>query len=517
LLFAALLVLYSASAWAHAMLEGSTPADGAVIEAAPAEVVLRFNEVVTPVAVRVIDASGNAVAAAVPPAGDTIALRLPALARGSYLVSFRVVSADAHPIGGAIVFTLGAAGAAPLAAVDDAREGAWRAAAIALRGARDAGLLFAVGGALFILLVLAGGDPVARHLAPPLRVAAILAALLSLATIGIVGGLATLATSPFDGAAWAFGLATTAAPAAFATAGGLAAIAVALPARTVASRTLAALGALVAAAGPALTGHAAVEGPAAQALHAAHTLAAAFWLGALWPLLVLARGGDATAAARRFATLATLAVATLAICGIGLALMHGEGVRVLLASAYGDLLLLKLALLAALLALAAANRWWLVPRLARAPRYRAGFATALRADLALAALVVAATAALVHTPPPHEAMGAHPHDAEPGVIVAFSGAHMMTIEVAPGRAGTNTITLGFSDGGAAFAPQEVRIALAQDGAGIEPIARLVPPTGDGRFRLTGPELALAGTWAVRVEALISDFEKVTFDTRLAIR
>jgi copper transport protein len=362
------------------------------------------------------------------------------------------------------------------------------------------------------------------RLAPALRVAAALAAVLSLAAIGAVGGLATLAASPFALAPWRFGLTTTAAASGIATAAGAAVVAAALPGH----RRLACVGALLATAGPALTGHAAAAGMAAQLLQALHTTAAAFWIGALWPLLVLVRSGDAGTeqAARRFAVRATAAVAALAIAGTWLALTHAGGLAALADSGYGMLLAVKLASVAALLALGAINRWRLVPRLARESGAREwgarrALAATLRADLALAALVVATTALLVHTPPPHDPLlHDHPHDpaiAERGVVVAISGTRSLIVDVDPGRAGRNTITLAFSDGGAAFVPREVRIELAQPDAGIEPIVRAATPTGDGRFQLAGPELALAGTWRVRVEALISDFEKATFETRVSIR
>jgi copper transport protein len=487
--------------------------------------VLRFNEVVEPVTLRLIDAAGRVVAEATPPAADSIAIALPAdLAAGSYVASYRVISADAHPVGGAIVFMLGAPSPAPpaasIAAVDAAREEAWQVAAIVVRGARDAALLFAAGGALFIALVL--GAPAGR-LAPPLRVAAMLAAVLSLLAVGVVGGLATLAPSPLALSPWRFGLSTTAAASGVATALGAVLIAAALPAHT----WLACAGALLATAGSALTGHSAAAGIGAQLLQALHTTAAAFWVGALWPLLVLVRDGDAGAqqAARRFAVYATVAVSALVAAGAWLALAHAGGLAALADSDYGALLALKLAAVAALLALAAVNRWRLVPQLDREPGARRALMATLRVDLALAGLAVATTALLAHTPPPHDPLlHDHPHEpphdvavAERGVVVAVSGTRSLIVDVDPGLAGRNTITLAFSDGGAVFLPREVRVEIAQRDAGIEPIVRAATPTGDGRFQLSGPELALAGTWSMRVEALVNDFEKATFETRVRIR
>ena len=52
----ALLLLAGQAAHAHAVLIESVPVDGAVVEQAPREVVLRFNEPVAPAMLRVLDA-----------------------------------------------------------------------------------------------------------------------------------------------------------------------------------------------------------------------------------------------------------------------------------------------------------------------------------------------------------------------------------------------------------------------------------------------------------------------------
>lgn len=98
----------------HAQLLGSTPADGSTVETA-AEVVLEFNEEVNPdfVAVRVAGPDGAEVDGA--PVVDgrrvTQALRTD-LAAGPHTVTYRVVSADGHPISGSVTFTTTAAPAA---------------------------------------------------------------------------------------------------------------------------------------------------------------------------------------------------------------------------------------------------------------------------------------------------------------------------------------------------------------------------------------------------------------------
>lgn len=42
-------------------------------------------------------------------------------------------------------------------------------------------------------------------------------------------------------------------------------------------------------------------------------------------------------------------------------------------------------------------------------------------------------------------------------------------------------------------------------------------TAEGVFRLERIDLPFAGAWTVRVEALISDFEKTTFETEIVLR
>jgi copper transport protein len=64
-------------------------------------------------------------------------------------------------------------------------------------------------------------------------------------------------------------------------------------------------------------------------------------------------------------------------------------------------------------------------------------------------------------------------------------------------------------GGAPLAPSEVWLEMAQEAAGVAPIRRRMRPAGSpGRFVHEGRELALPGRWAVRVEALIGDFDLV---------
>ena len=49
---------------------------------------------------------------------------------------------------------------------------------------------------------------------------------------------------------------------------------------------------------------------------------------------------------------------------------------------------------------------------------------------------------------------------------------------------------------------------------MEEIARLMQHVGPGRYRLEGPELAVAGPWRLRIDLLVSDFEKQSAEMRV---
>jgi methionine-rich copper-binding protein CopC len=100
---------FAGSAQAHSGLDSSSPADGSIITEAPASIVLTFSEELLPgadsVSLNAADGT-NVVSANVQPDGSSVELPWPAdLPAGDYQAAFRVVSADGHPVTGAISFT----------------------------------------------------------------------------------------------------------------------------------------------------------------------------------------------------------------------------------------------------------------------------------------------------------------------------------------------------------------------------------------------------------------------------
>jgi putative copper export protein len=159
------------------------------------------------------------------------------------------------------------------------------------------------------------------------------------------------------------------------------------------------IGASLAATSFAWVGHAraaALRAPA-TVLVGVHLLSAAFWLGALMPLHILARDPQSTAiaaAAARFGRMAVIVVGLLLTAGIILLWILLDTPSQLWMSGYGRLVMIKMGLVAVLLSLAALNKWRLTPRLrdrdARAVRW---LRRSITAELLLAGLILAVTAA----------------------------------------------------------------------------------------------------------------------------
>lgn len=172
--------------------------------------------------------------------------------------------------------------------------------------------------------------------------------------------------------------------------------------------------ALAAAGGVALStlawaGHGAMDDGVRRYVHLgsdiAHLIAAGAWVGALLAFVLLSRAPAApenvallSRTSNGFAQVGTLVVVTLAITGaVNYGLIVGPVLPELSLTSYGGLLLMKLALFGAMLALAAANRFRLSPQLQRAMRGgdQAGAVRALRRSLMFETSAVTLILALV--------------------------------------------------------------------------------------------------------------------------
>jgi copper transport protein len=143
-------------------------------------------------------------------------------------------------------------------------------------------------------------------------------------------------------------------------------LAVRLAHRSGQSRALLLVGAITVAGSFLLTGHVRTHGPVVLVVVCAlaHVLAAAAWFGGVVGLGVTLRTVHGAAAARLLTTFSTLMTGVLTMLlagGIGLALLYLPSASALVDTAYGQVLLVKLAIVVGLLVLSAANHRRLVP------------------------------------------------------------------------------------------------------------------------------------------------------------
>ncbi|MFJ1535678.1 copper resistance CopC/CopD family protein [Streptomyces mirabilis] len=161
----------AAPASAHAALTGSDPQQGAVVGRAPTQVSLTFSEKVamSDDSVRVLDPKGKRVdtGKATDLGGTTYGVKLHSgLPDGTFTVTYQVVSADSHPVSGAFTFSVGAPSQTSVALSDPAVGGGVVGALYGVgRYVSYAGFILLVGGAAFVLACWqrgAGVRPVQR-------------------------------------------------------------------------------------------------------------------------------------------------------------------------------------------------------------------------------------------------------------------------------------------------------------------------------------------------------------------
>ncbi|MBA2577040.1 MAG: copper resistance protein CopC/CopD [Euzebyaceae bacterium] len=532
----ALVALTTVPASAHAMLQSATPADGAVLDAPPSEVTLDFNEPVVAAlgAVRVYNSDEARVDRGEVRGGeDGTVLRVP-LARdageGTHVVTWRVASGDGHPVNGAFVFSVGSEGTADgtfiaqlLAGGDDT---GLQAAAAALRWLLYAAVLLAGGGLAFLVLVHDRRKDERARLVRVVTVASVVGAVTTLLGVGVQGALVTgLGAGSFLNPQ-VFGevAGSTYGASAAVRLAGLALLVVAAAGLWRPWATITGLvGAFLALGSFVLTGHTATTEPRWVAVGAnlAHTLAAGAWFGGLILLLLALRrrklSDDAVGGGRlvaRFSAMATLAVVAVSVAGGALAWTQVRAVRALTSSAYGWTLLVKVALVGAILAVAGYNRSRLVPAIAGSGRGVTGgpdapsaawgtLRSTVRTEIVAIGAVLLVTAVLVNLVPARTAAG---------VTGIFSttvpmGEDMLNVTVDPNRAGVNEFHLYLLSptGQPVDVAGDLTVQLSQPALGIAPIEREPSVAGPGHWTFAGPELAIPGRWTVEVSAPVDRF------------
>lgn len=549
LLLGGLLALTGAqAASAHAELLSTTPEEGAVLDQAPAEAVLTFNEPVQLIdgSIRLFPGEGDPLTLDAHLSNANVVAALPGnVEDGSYALSYRVVSADGHPISGAISFTIGAAeDTAPAATpvIESDTPGDTQFAVSALTALQYLALLIFTGLILFDRLVLRNTGAAGRRAARILRLTGIGAIATSLllvpaSALNVTGESLTAVVTPAKW--WAGVLWAPVAAAALVLAG--VAGAAALSTRGLQRRSVrlgAALVPFIALSAPVLVGHSQLTEPRMLIVvaDAGHLLAGSFWAGGVVGLLLFlapARTVDSQAAeadpmlaasvVRRFSRVAVWSVLLLAISGTIMGILIVGSFGALVTTGYGLTLLLKIGIVIPVVAIAAYNRFRLLPRLARRPTARTQWRFLTRALSNEAALLVAVlllTGFLTNLSPAHEHHGS---TAEPAAtaqtveIDATAQGLAITGDLQPALTGANEITLTLEYNGEPVAADEVTIRTRLPEHNLGPFqtsAELDPVTGDYSAHL---DLPVAGEWQIQVIARVSRFTEpiVTFPVSIS--
>ena len=530
-------------ALAHAMVMGSDPADGSRLKSVPSSVSVMFDESVTLDNVgylRVVDEVGRRVdTGSSRAAGAMISVALKSgLGDGSYLASFRIVSADGHPVVGAIRFVVGNGALLAVGATPSTVDGGTSVAFDVARWLAFAGFAL-VGGGWLLLTVWPEGcdDQRARRL-------------LCGGWSGRHGGGAAelLLQGPYvagvgPGAAARWSLLDATLHMTYGTAHWirfllLGALGAVLAARLNHTRrrwiaeVFGGLGIGIAAT-YAASGHAQAQHPRwlAIASDTAHLSAMAAWVGGLAYILAALLPRREPAELRRvlpvFSRTAFCAVGVLAVSGAYQAWIGIGAVDAITSSRYGQLVLVKVAIFGGLLALGnlsrtAVRRRWVrpvayatdgdapvnKPAVDLRPMRRSVFA-----ELLLAAVVLAVTSVLVAESPGLDALAVSqtkPHSA----TVSLGGSRRATVTINPARQGPVTITVSLSPGPR---PQRLTATAALPAKELGPVPIPLTTRDGSTYAASAVALPSAGRWTVTLTIRTSEFDSEVADVAIRLR
>jgi copper transport protein len=460
LLAGAIVVVLAGGASAHALVRSSEPASGAILQAAPMQVVVTFTEPPDPGLsfLHVLDASGRSVTSGSsgPVPGNPLQLRVPLqpLPNGVYTVAWRTVSkVDGHVTGSSFSFGVGVSSipSASPASVQGTTTPSPKPLMVAGRWAFYWGLA--------LLLGLTVVEPLVMR-APPPGWRALLASGLALAVVGI--GAMVLAEKQTVGVSLGR-LFASAAGREYrdrAIAVGVVVVAGGLTLARLRAWTLSVLGVAVAVAMlvHARGGHAAATGSLSWfnvGVQWLHLLAVGVWIGGLaWLLLGLVRapGDTRRALGARFARVAAAALGVVAVTGLSRALDEvgwPQHWGRLFTTSFGVTVLIKVALLGGLVTLAAINHFVNVPAVASGSKDPRVLRHTVAAEVTIAALILGVTGVMTSLPPSASVAAAATRPPAPaGVEVLghdFANSVSVLLTATPGTVGPNAFRAEVSD------------------------------------------------------------------------
>jgi copper transport protein len=529
----ALLLAPAAPASAHAVLASSTPPANAILTTAPSEVVLTFTEAVrqVPDKIRVIAPDGSRADTGEPTfSGAVVSIAVdPLKPNGTYLVTYRVISADSHPVAGGYTYSVGAPSAPPTAAGGAADEETSRLLAVTIpivKYVGYGGLVLLVGPTLVLALLW----PQRLSRTAPTRLAYVGLGLVAFSTVIELWLQAPYTTGGgyFDGAALRDVLASQFGTTHLIRLAVL--IAAAFLLRPVlsgrggtADRALLAILAIVGLATWPLSGHAGASPvpSVSVVVDATHLAGMAVWLGGLVMLvgflLPQADERELGAILPVWSRWAALAVAGLFLAGSIQALIEVSTVSALFGTTYGRVIIAKIVLFSVVIAVAAYSRRLVRMRVAASRPFP--LRRAIWAELGITAVVLALSASLVQITP---ARTAEANATGAAATTYYSSLvtgdlYNLQVDVDPAAVGNNSVHLyAYTKDNRPQRVVEWRATAALPSAGIEPLDVPLLPLTDNHA--SGEiNLPTAGQWEMRFTVRISDIDQATVTATVPVK
>ena len=525
-------LLLPVAASAHAYLVRTVPAASVTLNSAPRMVALTFDEAVEPrfAIVSVTDADANQEATGPPQRSasdpDTLVVPIKHVPEGWYLVYWRAISVDGHPVQGVFTFAVGPnEGPPPQFTAPHVSQTATTTPLLIARWLMFLTTMAAIG--LFVLRIA-----IARPLVQ-LRAVSIAFVLVSVAGLLAVPAYVEESTAidslrnvwSFSALVplWrvtAFGRGYVDLWICFALFVGAALVALWLdrperPQRSVAS-LLALIGALLAAAAtlalPGVSGHAAQTAPRGWSvlLDWLHLVSGSIWVGGLLGLIVLwaslpagRRVAGLAVVVPRFSNVAFVSVMLLLATGVGASVIHLPTVDALWLTSYGKTILAKAGILVVAMAVASVNLLHVKPKLdERRARILRGTVSTEAVLVAGAIFAAALLSSLAPPPPAFAEEGKAQVRVGPGPVAASvnQNGYKLRVLVAPNKAvAANSFALSITRHGRPVTGANVTLSFAMLDMQMPNQEYQLAETSPGVYTRKAPALVMVGHWGLSFE------------------
>ncbi|CAB1275235.1 copper resistance CopC/CopD family protein [Candidatus Nitrosacidococcus tergens] len=509
-IFTSCLFFWGQTVWGHAALVSTLPESGAILDASPKTVTLIFNEPVGITKMQLIDPKERQINLdSYTNRNEQIHISIPDMdLKGTYLLSWRIVSADGHPVGGILDYSIGTPS---VMVTDPSANISIRNVAIWLSKWLGYLCLFVVSGAILF-----------RVLAPKTKLSWVFPfALLGIITLPIDLGLQGL---DLQDSSWATLADSTTWVTAFSTGHyawmlGLMAVVFLVGLSTLNfhkfSMIIAIIGGGISGLAFSVSGHASTAPPQwlARPLVTLHIITAIFWVGLFIPLVRLLpsyRNPFPTLIGltplASFSRWITPVVIVLVISGLGLSYLQVDRLDSLWRTEYGEILIAKLILVALLLILASLNRWcYTEPALSGSTKAQKHLKYSISLEIILAILVLGVVSLWRFTPPPRSL---NTSSATKTIVFHLQNSQIHA-EIKEQRDSLGTWEIAIAThNGQIFSAQEVTLIITNPFTPeIEPLRRQAHQVGD-LWLAHLPVLPITEYWKVQLKILIDDFDQV---------